>query len=681
MEETKRVKQESLDAPLLFSKMDQAFQDSLRTLKASNYLPGALLLEKQPRYAGEVSFGPSSARNFKLFQTDPNKRVKDPEYVLGFMLLTSLSHYAPTDFSLNATEMQFFQRNGFVVQPRLGNSSMGNHYYNLYSNDMPVFVTSDAILHAWHWSFDRLFGEIEEEYALPELASTLRGLQKELANLGTRNAIFTETLASKVDTYLTVAITLSVSEPQFKSTYRDGKYIQEPNKKYIPGSTSLASTDKSVVANLVQAANDARGIDGALFWKTIDWNDFKPAGRYEKSLGLKAYYKTVKWVSLPIQFATSKDVQKNSDFLENFKILLFLIHLLRTFGSQKLAKLASVLESLAGPSDGITLLRLDDILKSAGYDGALVTLIDSEEKLMEVFKAVLSSPVSPELINSDLLPQETSDDSSRYVSSVLAGSLCIDQWAFSKITSEVPKRRAISIVDVAYSVLDNADAGTVISDRITLPVDLSPKDQEPPFTGYANHPSLVPEDQRGLVVAEFPFSTGYFQNAEIHRVQIRENDTVATLKHQLWPFADRVKRNELPLTPVNVSVSSKNGDAFYFLGDNQDSTKVVDCLPMETILASDIEEKWRFGFSNIFPSKRPDTAPEILEPHVYRALRDGIPYHLEIEAVRRAVNEMPKEAWSNSVYNNWLNTLRMLSPSAMEEGEWYKLPQVQRSRR
>jgi hypothetical protein len=58
-------------------------------------------------------------------------------------------------FELTKGEISLINKHGFVVTSRLGSESFGAHFVDIYRKDMPVFVSTDAILHAFHSSYDR----------------------------------------------------------------------------------------------------------------------------------------------------------------------------------------------------------------------------------------------------------------------------------------------------------------------------------------------------------------------------------------------------------------------------------------------------------------------------------------------------------------------------------------------
>ena len=85
------------------------------------------------------------AHNVSLPADDPERRVYD--------------------FALNENELAKFQQNGFVVSPRvkaykdfwdeghLIAPTPVDLYYAIWTDDLPVFITADSVLDAWHQSF------------------------------------------------------------------------------------------------------------------------------------------------------------------------------------------------------------------------------------------------------------------------------------------------------------------------------------------------------------------------------------------------------------------------------------------------------------------------------------------------------------------------------------------------
>src|SRR5262249_35908619 len=84
------------------------------------------------------------------------------------------------DFRLDKAELATFQHNGFVVSERLGDHSCAQLFYRAYNRHLPVFVSADALLHAWHRSYDAMLEELEEGYLAPQLDTLLAGMAAEV---------------------------------------------------------------------------------------------------------------------------------------------------------------------------------------------------------------------------------------------------------------------------------------------------------------------------------------------------------------------------------------------------------------------------------------------------------------------------------------------------------------------
>ncbi len=121
-----------------------------------------------------ISFDPTTAKYWDRFNADPavvNASVPaggDPRL---------------HDFRLSEDEMARFRTNGFVVSERLGSYSFADVYYKIFADDLPVFITTDSILHAWHFSFQKMLEELEETHIAVTYEQMLDGMAAKLPEL------------------------------------------------------------------------------------------------------------------------------------------------------------------------------------------------------------------------------------------------------------------------------------------------------------------------------------------------------------------------------------------------------------------------------------------------------------------------------------------------------------------
>src|SRR5262249_29138086 len=144
-------------------------------------------------------FDPATGKFFDQFQKEiPADQVKRGAY----------------DFRINADELAAFQKNGFMVSERMGAASFSQMYYRIYSRDLPVFITADSLLHAWHRSFAAILEEIEETYLSVALDEILSGMAAQVtaAHKNYGDGTLSDSIKD-ADYFLAVARSLLAAQP------------------------------------------------------------------------------------------------------------------------------------------------------------------------------------------------------------------------------------------------------------------------------------------------------------------------------------------------------------------------------------------------------------------------------------------------------------------------------------
>lgn len=145
---------------------------------------------------------------------------KDPSG--GFIGGTAYLDSVALKYGLTGSELTLLEKNRFMVTERLSFGCFGAAFHHIYGNDMPVFVSTDAVLQALHASYDRILQDLELEVLEPNLASALDALSSSFPKLAERyrtNPRMSEALAD-VDLYVTVAGSLLANRkltPQYAS--------------------------------------------------------------------------------------------------------------------------------------------------------------------------------------------------------------------------------------------------------------------------------------------------------------------------------------------------------------------------------------------------------------------------------------------------------------------------------
>src|SRR5439155_13153144 len=191
---------------------------------AARHMPG-------DKYLATITFDPTSAKYWDAFNADPAEvNAKLPPGSIDKRLY---------DFRLNAAELGMFKTNGFVVSERLGSFSFADVFYRVFSDDFPVFISADSILHAWHFSYQRLLEESEETQLAPALEQILSGMSVSATAIPatTRSGPLAESLKD-ADYFITVARSL-LGGGQQPSTFGSDERVAETLKlvsklEYVP---------------------------------------------------------------------------------------------------------------------------------------------------------------------------------------------------------------------------------------------------------------------------------------------------------------------------------------------------------------------------------------------------------------------------------------------------------------
>ncbi len=167
---------------------------------------------------------------------------------------------------LNSNEAALFLTNGFVVSERLGNSTFGDAYYGLFNADVPVFVTADSVLHAWHRTYQSVMEELEELQLSTLLAGIISNMSLQLpATWQQYGQGPLKDCILDADHFLTVARSLWVGQQ-------------------VPSTLGNAGVNQQV-GNVLMAI-DGQGLrEMPLFGsnRVIDFSQFKVRGHYDAS--------------------------------------------------------------------------------------------------------------------------------------------------------------------------------------------------------------------------------------------------------------------------------------------------------------------------------------------------------------------------------------------------------------
>ncbi len=179
--------------------------------------------------------------------------------------------------ALTAEEKAKIHANGFVVSDRLQHDTMAEALLDVFQKDLPVVVTTDAILQALHASYDDILKILEQFGLIGIIDDTLAKAQAALPALVVGTAPDAILAKQDADLYLTVARSLLAG-------------------KTLPSLTG-AVVDAQVAELLADVAAEQM-VDLQLFGssRTLDFSQFTPRGHYAGVPALEQYFRALMWL-------------------------------------------------------------------------------------------------------------------------------------------------------------------------------------------------------------------------------------------------------------------------------------------------------------------------------------------------------------------------------------------------
>ena len=383
-----------------------------------------------------------------------------------------------SDFTLNEEELALFLKNGFVVSEGIGSNYNGfdtavvrsanpvDYYYSIWADDLPVYVTADSVLDAWHKTFLAMLEEMEELYLGPMLHKILA------SGLGDLNSLYGEWVDSE-----------TAGAGGVRQAIRDlDLYLGVASRLNRGGTDSYKLIDSGLVDNWYQAAIEASnpmkyglyGDEG----RSENMSLYKIRGHYVNSHALGAYFQSLLWLSrMQFHLASPDDLAQEKRELRAAVLLSLLVK-----NSSVLSmwdELENMMQLLVGQSDAMTIREMIALLESQGITS--VNDIASDSKMVVLREALLSTSYGIQEINGGQHEAAMGDAGCDELRAPLPRALSLfgqrwtpDAWAFNKLVvpnvrdnqDKTLHRRKPSGLDVMYSVLGNDSAAPILGERM-----------------------------------------------------------------------------------------------------------------------------------------------------------------------------------------------------------------------
>lgn len=414
------------------------------------------------QYLPQITFDPTTAEFWNLFNMDP----------AVWNATNAYQNWRVFDFRLNPTELAVFQTNGFVASQRLERRSFADVYYDLYTDDLPVLVTADSVLQAWHRSLVTMLAEIEETCFQQTLSNLVVSMSAQVPTLWAQAAGTPMTNGVlDADYFLAVAQSL----------------VSGVNNYGSLGQTARVNTALTAIGNLQPIPFNLYGETRAL-----DFSQFTVRGHYANSPTLQRYFRAMMWCGLAdFRYAgLANGATTGTNTVRELSGAVALDLLLRNSGSfSNWLQFNRTLEMFVGTPDSLTFAQLNGLLVAAGINSPAD--LPTQTALTNLQNQLMSGQLGMQQITSGYYYSPFSAAQVKLPRSFcfLGQRFVMDSWAFGKTTFDsiiwddngIPEladkvlRRVPSALDVAFSVLGNSQIVPELAARIAR-TNLTPAD-------------------------------------------------------------------------------------------------------------------------------------------------------------------------------------------------------------
>jgi len=297
------------------------------------------------------------------------------------------------EFNVNPEQEALLKKNGFVVIP-WGGDDIVEPYKTLKDKEIPIFVTTDTLLHLYHIQFNEILKRIEEEDFFDQLIDMgLAMFQRAESDYQAFSDPVLKEAARRNVAYFAVGLKLLETSSR-KVDFDIPNYVKKEVKEEIKNVEAHQGFGRSAIFN----SPDSRNV------YQEDYSQYVPRGHYTRSDTLKSYFRTMMWygrMAFLLKGGVDALIAEEDANLATIQASLISAELPSVTAGQSTAKdiwdrIYSVTAFFVGTADDLTPYEyLTALEKVFGLEFAPGQLAD-EAKLLEV-KALLAQMRNPEI--------------------------------------------------------------------------------------------------------------------------------------------------------------------------------------------------------------------------------------------------------------------------------------------
>ena len=244
----------------------------------------------------------SLAGNYRLEALDVELKVPSYELPLNRAGISNYGNFFER-IPLNESALKMLKNNGFVVMENPynpGEEDITSMYSTLKEEEIPIFITTDSLLHLYHIQFDETLRQIEEKEFYETLWKTDLTLLNASIEKYNSAAGEEQEAARRNAAYFTVALSLLQPKPmQVQGTENPHGFVDESlfpsgaETKYQFEIPAFVKEDVEAEFALIEAH---QGFElSPIFRYQEDYSQYVPRGHYTRSEKLQNYFKAFMW--------------------------------------------------------------------------------------------------------------------------------------------------------------------------------------------------------------------------------------------------------------------------------------------------------------------------------------------------------------------------------------------------
>ena len=368
--------------------------------------------------------------------------------------LQSAQYFSVIDAKLafSGYERRLAEKHGFMVTERLSYPTYQAAYFDAYINDLPIYISSDAILHALHRSYDNMLKDVEAHLLFDQLQNALSLMHGDISKYGHTNDPIAQRALDDADVYLTVALSLL------------NGYAVAPARQINSGR----------VDELLQHAEAEQMAQVVIFGQTprdYDFSQMKPRGHYTETPELKQYFRAMIWLGRTEIYLTKPKgvipLPTDEDILEQCMLSLILLDLATaSSASENLNLIDDMITRFVGTQDNISHRSLIDVVRSLGLNEA--TQLNDTSVLAAFQQAAIDAGAVQKILSQLLWSDPFSPDNITPAASfmLMGQRFILDSYILANVVYDKVQNRLMPSPLDAMFVLGNDAAAQLLAPEL-----------------------------------------------------------------------------------------------------------------------------------------------------------------------------------------------------------------------